>query len=124
MTEHTSLTYTTPPMYIPATDLGDDDDDDDEMSYLSIIPDRSQAVREKWKYAFRRTCFYVFLGTVFGGTISFPFLITNLTVWFWIIYLLYFELDVTASKNAVSLYLTLHLSLFLTLLFLHLHILN
>jgi hypothetical protein len=88
-------------MYLPGnTDIDDDDEDDD--TYYSIIPDRSQAVRERWKYAFRRTCFYVFLGTVFGGTIAYPFIITNLTIWFWIIYFLWFELDVTERKNAVS----------------------
>jgi hypothetical protein len=92
---------TTTNMYIPGNaDLDDDDDD----TYYSIIPDRSHAIRERWKYAFRRTCFYVFLGTVFGGAVAYPFIITNLTVWFWIIYLLWFELDVTVPKNAVSYY--------------------
>merc|ERR1712137_62303 len=83
-------------MYIPGnTDLDDDDD-----TYYSIIPDRSHAIRERWKYTFRRACFYIFFGTVFGGTISYPSIITNLTIWFWIIYLLWFELDVTLPKNA------------------------
>jgi hypothetical protein len=101
MTEQAPIYASTTAMYIPGnTDI--DDDDDDEEAYYSIIPDRSQAIRERWKYAFRRACFYVFLGTVFGGTIAFPFIITNLTVWFWIIYLLWFELDVTVSKNSVS----------------------
>lgn len=89
-------------MYLPGNTELDDDDDDD--TYYSIIPDRTHTIRERWKYAFRRTCFYVFLGTIFGGTIAYPPIITNLTVWFWIIYLLWFELDVTLPKNAVSLF--------------------
>ena len=101
-TEHTTIYNTTSTaMYIPGNSAEEDDEDEDD-TYYSIIPDRAQAMRERWKYIFRRTCFYVFLGTVFGGTIAFPFIITNLTVWFWITYLLWFELDVTVSKNAVS----------------------
>ncbi|EGG21860.1 hypothetical protein DFA_01746 [Cavenderia fasciculata] len=69
--------------------------------YYSDLPIRSELQREKYRHWGRRILFYIHLAYFVTATVMFPFLITNLTFWFWLIHTLWFELDVTTNKNNI-----------------------
>ncbi|KYQ89657.1 hypothetical protein DLAC_09623 [Tieghemostelium lacteum] len=67
--------------------------------YYSELPIRSSIQKDKYKHWGRRILFYLMLAYFITAITMFPFLITNLTFWFWLIHILYFELDLTTNKN-------------------------
>ncbi|EFA75711.1 hypothetical protein PPL_10764 [Heterostelium album PN500] len=71
------------------------------LIYYSELPLRDQIQREKYKHWARRILFYLQLAYFITATVMFPFLITNLTFWFWLIHTLWFELDITSNKNNI-----------------------
>ncbi|KAF2075682.1 hypothetical protein CYY_002995 [Polysphondylium violaceum] len=67
--------------------------------YYSDLPIRSHIQKDKYKHWGRRVLFYLLLAYFIAATVSFSFLIKNLTFWFWLIHVLWFELDLTTNKN-------------------------
>ncbi|EGC37183.1 hypothetical protein DICPUDRAFT_77194 [Dictyostelium purpureum] len=69
--------------------------------YYSDLPIKSQLQKDKYRHYGRKILFYLLLAYFITATVMFPFLITNLTFWFWLIHIIYFELDLTSSKNNI-----------------------
>eukprot|EP00026_Physarum_polycephalum_P013457 Phypoly_transcript_13859.p1 GENE.Phypoly_transcript_13859~~Phypoly_transcript_13859.p1 ORF type:complete len:264 (+),score=25.28 Phypoly_transcript_13859:178-969(+) len=74
-------------------------EDDEVGTRYSILPSRDTTVRERWKYRARRWTFYVMFAGIIIIALGFPFMVNDLGSWFWIIHLLWFDLDVTVTKN-------------------------
>ncbi|GAM18830.1 hypothetical protein SAMD00019534_020050 [Acytostelium subglobosum LB1] len=82
--------------------IGDDSyNEGGSLYYYSDIPLKREILHEKYRHWARRILFYLALGYFITATIMFPFLITNLTFWFWLIHVLWFELDLTTNKNNI-----------------------
>lgn len=76
-----------------------EDEEEDVGTFYSILPIRDTTVRERWKHRCRRTIFYaMFVGAVVIA-LQFEFMVNDLGSWFWIIHLLWADLDVTVTKN-------------------------
>jgi len=68
-------------------------------AFYSILPIRDTAVKERWKYRLRRWVFYIMFAALMTLVLRFTFMINDLGSWFWVIHLLWFDLDVTVTKN-------------------------
>lgn len=79
-----------------------DDPDNAGGTYYSILPDRRVAVKERWKHWWRRTVFYIMILLFTGGITVWGLLVADINIWFWLLHTLWFELDVTVSKNNIS----------------------
>jgi len=75
------------------------DEEEDIGALYSLLPNRDATVRERWKYRIRRWIFYNMFVAFLVVMVQSPFMINDLGSWFWVIHMLYFDLDVTVTKN-------------------------
>jgi len=66
-----------------------------------ILPDPADVLKEIWKYAWRRAVFYVALLGLVAYISQFPRQLEGIFTWIWIANVLWFELDVTSTRNNV-----------------------
>lgn len=76
-----------------------DEEDADVGMYYSILPIRDTTVIERWKYRARRWTFYCMFALLIIIVLKFQFMVNDLGTWFWVIHLLWVDLDVTVTKN-------------------------
>eukprot|EP01112_Ceratiomyxa_fruticulosa_P019383 TRINITY_DN6336_c0_g1_i1.p1 TRINITY_DN6336_c0_g1~~TRINITY_DN6336_c0_g1_i1.p1 ORF type:complete len:251 (-),score=22.71 TRINITY_DN6336_c0_g1_i1:18-770(-) len=75
--------------------------EEEEYVYIPILQDHKQLLKERWKFWLRKGLFYVLLTVNMMACIKFPFLITNLTTWFALVHVLWFELDLAQGRNSI-----------------------
>jgi len=68
-------------------------------AYYSLLPDRNASVKERWKYWWRRAVFYLLILVFIAGIVAWHWLVQDMSTWFWLLQALWFDLDVTVSKN-------------------------
>jgi len=66
-----------------------------------ILPDQADILKESWKYAWRRTVFYIDLLGLIGYISQFPLQLTGIFTWVWIANILWFELDLTSVRSNI-----------------------
>jgi len=65
----------------------------------SLLPDKITTTKERYKYWLRRSVFYALIVGMVVSVVRYPYVIQDVSTWFWLIHALWFDLDVTVSKN-------------------------